>query len=73
LRSRERPTFDLNLLDRVFQRQPFKFGQYELGERPIHNAQLGDQSRAHAVVGKAGLAIILVEIGNGRCNQYPPY
>jgi hypothetical protein len=73
LRGRERPTFDLNLLDRVFQRQPFKFGQYELGERPIHNAQLGDQSRAHAVVGKAGLASILVEIGNGRCDQYTPY
>jgi hypothetical protein len=65
LHGRERPTFDLNLLDRVFQRQPFKFGQYELGERPIHNAQLGDQGRAHTVVGKAGLAGI-------RCNQYTP-
>jgi hypothetical protein len=51
LRGRERPTFDLNLLDRVFQRQPFKFGQYELGERPIHNAQLGtraERTRSYA-------------------------
>jgi hypothetical protein len=32
---------------------------------------LGDQSRAHAVVGKAGLAIILVEIGNGPVQPVP--
>jgi hypothetical protein len=57
---RERPTFNLNLPDRVVQCQPFKFGQYELGERPIHDAQFGDQRRAHAVVGKAGLAVWLL-------------